>query len=102
MVQRHGYGPRGALEVFRDTNATVASALHVGSDVFEVVPGVGTLADKGVDAVADVMDLNVMAMDGLDWVGFDKGDTIVHAAGGVAHGAVHAGGKVVHAIGGLL
>jgi hypothetical protein len=95
MTQRHGYGPRGALEVFRDTNATVASALHVGSDAFEVVPGVGTVADKGVDAVADVIDLDVMALDGMDFVVFDKGDDIVHAARGVAGGVAHAVGSIL-------
>jgi len=99
MTQRHGYGPRGALEVFRDTNATIASTLHVGSDALEVVPGVGTLADKGVDAVADGIDLSVMAMDGVDFVVFDKGDDIVHTADGLARGAAHG---VTHAIGSIL
>lgn len=84
--QKHG-GARGGLEVLRDTTATVGSGLHLASDVLNVVPLAGTVADKGVDvAVFATFDVGVMAMDAVDFVGFEHGDDVVHAVGDAAEG----------------
>ncbi len=101
MTQRHGYGLRGGLEVFRDTTAVMASGLHLGSDVAEVVPVAGTVVDKGLDVVAGGMDIGVMAMDGVDWVAFEHGDDVVHGVGAGANWTKNAAGDAVGAIGGL-
>lgn len=102
FVQRHGYGARGALEVLRDSTATFASALHVGSDALNVVPGAGFVADKGVDVVATAFDGGVMAMDAVDYLAFKKGDDIVHGVADAGGFALDKAGDAIDALGGLL
>ncbi|MGI5183666.1 hypothetical protein ACQEVZ_46170 [Dactylosporangium sp. CA-152071] len=93
--QKHT-GARGGLEVLRDTTATVGSGLHLASDVLNVVPVAGTVADKGVDAaVFFTFDASVMALDAVDFVGFEHGDDVVHAVGDAA-------GEVKDFVGGIL
>ncbi len=102
VTQRHGYGPRGALEALRDSTAVSSDVLHLGGQALEFIPVAGDVAALGVDAVASGMDLGVMAMDGVDYVVFAKGKTITHAVGSVAGDAVHAGGSLLHKVGDLL
>jgi hypothetical protein len=97
-TQQH-HGVRGVLEFTRDATSTGSSSIHLASDVLLVAGPPGAAADKLVDAATlATLDTAVLAADTLDYVVFEKGDEIVHAAGD----AVDAAGDAISAVGGLL
>ncbi|GIH08524.1 hypothetical protein Rhe02_65910 [Rhizocola hellebori] len=97
-TQQH-HGVRGVLEFARDATSTGSSSIHLASDVLLVAGPPGAAADKLVDAsVLATLDTAVLTADAIDYVVFEKGDEIVHAAGD----AVDAAGDALSAIGGLL
>ncbi|MEV7230354.1 hypothetical protein AB0M79_25545 [Polymorphospora sp. NPDC051019] len=101
-TQEHD-GLRGGFEKLRDSAAVTASLMHLGTDVLNVVPGAGTLADKGLDGIIFVaLDGPVMLMDGADYLLFEKGNDIVHivgdAGGSVLKGAADVAGAAAKSI----
>jgi hypothetical protein len=97
-TQQH-HGVRGVLEFARDATSTGSSSIHLASDALLLAGPPGAAADKLVDVgVLATLDTAVLAADTIDYVVFEKGDEIVHAAGD----AVDAAGDAIGAIGGLL